>query len=88
LDDARVLRYILQMYPDADIFTAGSGTFISLTTALDRLMPHPVYATQHWVSILNPSAATFDTVVKPLLDEAHERVARARRKVADSKSAT
>lgn len=38
---------------------------------------------QHWLSILNPSDETFDTVVKPLLDKAHERVARARRKVAD-----
>jgi hypothetical protein len=51
-------------------------------TALDQLMPHPVYALQHWVSVLNPSEATFDTFVKPLLDEAHQRVARARRKVA------
>lgn len=57
-------------------------------TALDQLMPHPVYAVQHWVSILNPSEATFDKLVKPLLDEAHERVARARRKVAEKKSPT
>jgi hypothetical protein len=55
-------------------------------TALDQLMPHPVYAMQHWVSILNPSEATFDKIVKPLLDEAHGRVARARRKVADKQS--
>src|SRR5438270_5393452 len=27
-------------------------------TALDRLLPHPVYARQHWISILNPSDAT------------------------------
>ena len=49
--------------------------------ALDRVLPHPVYAQQHWVSILNPSAETFDTVVKPLLSEAHDRLAatRARR---------
>jgi len=40
-------------------------------TALDRILPHPVYAAQHWLSILNPSAASFETVVKPLLDEAH-----------------
>ena len=46
--------------------------------ALDRLLPHPVYAQQHWVSILNPSAATFDSIVKPLLTEAHDRVAAAR----------
>ncbi|MNU75324.1 hypothetical protein D3C71_648510 [compost metagenome] len=38
-------------------------------TALDRLMPHPVYAKMHWVSVINPSAATFETV-KPLLAEA------------------
>jgi Family of unknown function (DUF6194) len=44
-------------------------------TALDQLMPHPVYARQHYVSILNPSAATFRDVVKPLLEEAHARTA-------------
>lgn len=38
-------------------------------TALDRLMPHPVYARMYWVSVINPSAATFETV-KPLLAEA------------------
>ncbi len=43
--------------------------------ALDRILPHPVYARQHWISILNPTQATFDTVVVPLLDEAHARVA-------------
>ena len=42
--------------------------------ALDRLLPHPVYAQQHWVSILNPSAGTFETIVKPLLTEAYDRV--------------
>jgi len=49
-------------------------------TALDRLMPHPVYGLQHWVCILNPSKATFEAFVKPLLEEAHERVARGRHK--------
>jgi hypothetical protein len=43
--------------------------------ALDRLFPHPVYARQHWLSILNPSAETFETVVKALLTEAHDRLA-------------
>ena len=47
-------------------------------TALDRLMPHPVYGKQLWLSILNPSDATFEDVVKPLLDEAHDRLAAAR----------
>ena len=138
MDDGSILRYIAQTYPDADIITAGSGTFISCDgeqhwpnfatlvtsdeydsasnldrpgvyrlnigvskatfekiagsdpnpdyTALDQLMPHPVYAMQHWVSILNPSEATFDKLVKALLEEAHERVSRGRRKVADIQS--
>jgi hypothetical protein len=42
--------------------------------ALDRLMPHPLYATQSYVCILNPSPATFETL-KPLLAEAYERAA-------------
>jgi Family of unknown function (DUF6194) len=44
-------------------------------TALDQLMPHPVYAKQHYVSILNPGARTFEDVIKPLLEEAHARTA-------------
>jgi hypothetical protein len=44
-------------------------------TALDRLMPHPVYAKQHYVSVLNPSAEAFEQVIKPLLEEAHARTA-------------
>ena len=42
--------------------------------ALDRLLPHPVYAPQSWLCVLNPSAATFATV-KPLLAEAYSRAA-------------
>ena len=37
---------------------------------LDTLMPHPVYARQAWVSILNPTSDTFESV-KPLLAEAY-----------------
>lgn len=43
--------------------------------ALDRLMPHPVYAPLGWVSVLNPGADTWQTLW-PLLDEAHARAAR------------
>jgi Family of unknown function (DUF6194) len=42
--------------------------------ALDRLMPHPVYAPQSYVCVLNPSPETFDAV-KPLLAEAYSIVA-------------
>jgi len=145
VDAAAIARYIAKAYPDADVLTAGNGTYFSCDaekhwpnfatlvtsdefdgetdekgtwvprsfsdlsrpgvyrlniglskatyeslvgamtdadyTAFDRVLPHPVYATQHWVCILNPSAATFDAVVKPLLDEAHERISRGYRKV-------
>ena len=47
--------------------------------ALDTLLPHPVYAKQRWIAILNPSRRTFDEVVKPLVAEAYERLARPRR---------
>jgi hypothetical protein len=43
--------------------------------AFDRILPHPVYAKQLWISILNPSDATFRDVVMPLLTEAHDRLA-------------
>jgi predicted DNA-binding protein (MmcQ/YjbR family) len=39
-------------------------------TALDTLIPHPVYGRNHWVSVLNPSESTFESI-KPLLHEAH-----------------
>jgi hypothetical protein len=54
--------------------------------AFERVLPHPVYARQFWISILNPSDATFRDVVRPLLAEAHDRLAaqRARHSVANS----
>jgi hypothetical protein len=54
--------------------------------ALDRFLPHPVYAKQLWISILNPSESTFRGGVLPLLAEAHDRVAgaRARHHAADT----
>jgi hypothetical protein len=43
--------------------------------ALDTLFPHPVYAAQHWISILNPSWATWNDTVIPLIASAHDRLA-------------
>lgn len=37
---------------------------------LDQLLPHPVYGWMSWVSVLNPTPATFERVM-PLLAEAH-----------------
>lgn len=43
-------------------------------TAMDQLMPHPVYAPQSFVCVLNPSLETFEAV-KPLLAEAQSLAA-------------
>lgn len=43
-------------------------------TAVDRLLPHPVYGWMSWVCVLSPSPATFQTVV-PLLAEAYDLAA-------------
>lgn len=40
-------------------------------TALDRLLPHPVYGWMWWVSILNPSEQSFEQI-KPLIQESYE----------------
>lgn len=40
-------------------------------TALDQLMPHPVYAHLFWVCVLNPSLDTF-RAVQPLLTNAYD----------------
>lgn len=41
-------------------------------SALDHVLPHPVYAIQGWVSILNPGVRTSD-LVRALLRDAHTR---------------
>jgi hypothetical protein len=43
-------------------------------TAIDRVIPHPVYAAQGWVSILNPGGRT-DGQARALITEAHARAA-------------
>ena len=44
--------------------------------AFDTILPHPVYAKQRWLCVLNPSRTTFDSIVKPLIAEAYARLAR------------
>ncbi|MDQ6622706.1 MAG: DUF6194 family protein [Verrucomicrobiota bacterium] len=46
---------------------------------LAKLMPHPFYAAQFFVCVLNPSDATFPSV-RELLAEAHAIAARRSRK--------
>lgn len=53
-------------------------------TALDTIMPHPEYAAQSWLCVLNPSDTTFQ-MLRPLLAEAYERaVQRHNRRNTDS----
>jgi Family of unknown function (DUF6194) len=42
--------------------------------ALDLVVPHPVYATHGWVSIVGPGERT-DQEARSLLEQAHERAA-------------
>jgi hypothetical protein len=44
-------------------------------TALDRIMPHPIYGNMRWICVLNPSSETFSTV-ESLLAEAHQMARR------------
>jgi hypothetical protein len=61
--------------PPVDAGSAGDGDCDF--AALDRLLPHPVYGRMFWISVLNPSDATFETL-RPLLAEAYERAVRRR----------
>lgn len=54
-----------------DRVTPDEGSPIDYS-ALDRIIPHPIYAKQAWVSVLNPGALTGEAV-EDLLTEAHAR---------------
>ncbi len=54
---------------------SGGGKTVD-PSALDRLFPHPVYAAQRFVCIINPTTATFHRAVSPLIAEAHDLAAR------------
>ena len=47
-------------------------------SALDCVLPHPVYAVQAWVSILNPGDKT-SALGRSLIVEAHRRAAQRHR---------
>jgi uncharacterized protein DUF6194 len=48
-------------------------------TVLDTLLPHPAYATQAWVAILNPGDTTA-ALARSLLTDAHTRAAERHRR--------
>lgn len=51
-----------------ELFSTGT---VADYTALDALLPYPVYAKNHWVCVLNPSAGTTEEVW-PLVEAAHQ----------------
>lgn len=54
--------------------------------AFDRFVPHPVYAKQRWISVLNPSDGTVGEELMPIITSGHERLA-ARRRTDESAAA-
>ena len=76
-DLSRAGAFRLNMGVDHDTFerVAAEAGSDPDTTAFDRVLPHPVYAAQRWICIVNPSEATFRKVVVPLLTLAHDRLA-------------
>ena len=47
--------------------------------AFDRFVPHPVYAKQRWIAILNPSHESVRDALLPLIAAGHDRLASRRR---------
>lgn len=56
------------------LFAQGHGSDVDHTVP-DTVLPHPVYAPQHWVCVVNPGEASVDTV-RQLLAEAYDFAAR------------
>jgi hypothetical protein len=44
-------------------------------TALDKIMPHPIYGKMYWICVLNPSKESFQKLA-PMLAEAYEAAAK------------
>jgi hypothetical protein len=52
-------------------------------TAVNQFLPHPIYANQNWISIVNPSDRAVRESVLSLIGEAYDRlVARQQRRAA------
>ena len=52
----------------------GKGGIVDMPydfSAMDIIMPHPVYAWMGWICVLNPSEATFEQL-RPLMLESYE----------------
>lgn len=73
---ARAGVYRVNVGVDRETFERLVGSTVDPDyAAFDRFVPHPVYARQRWISILNPSHATVRTELMPLIDAGHDRLA-------------
>ena len=72
---ARAGVYRVNVGVDRETFTRLVGSLTDADyAAFDRFLPHPVYARQRWISILNPSDATVVEELLPLISAAHDRL--------------
>jgi hypothetical protein len=80
---ARPGVYRVNVGVDPEAFTRLVGSLTDPDyAALDRFVPHPVYAKQRWISVLNPSDATVHDELLPLIGAAHDRLVAQRERVA------
>ncbi len=68
------MLFPLSMPPVKEDSAAESGDDLNNYdfTALDQVMPHPVYGRMYWLCVLNPSNDTFEAKIRPLLSEAYK----------------
>ncbi len=81
-DLARDGVYRVNVGVDRETFTRLVGSMENPDyAAFDRYVPHPVYAKQRWISILNPSHGTVSETLIPLISAGHARLAAQRGRV-------
>lgn len=62
-DEAGIRRYMVEALDGVDVQDLDGDSFYFYDfTALDTLMPHPVYGSLWWVCVLNPGPKSFETV--------------------------
>jgi hypothetical protein len=75
-DLARAGAYRVNVGVDRDTFEHLVGGITDPDyDAFDRFIPHPVYARQRWIAILNPSHETVHEALMPLIKAGHDRLA-------------
>jgi hypothetical protein len=73
---ARPGVYRVNVGVDRDTFERLVGSIADPDhAAFDRFVPHPIYAKQRWISILNPSHETVHDALMPLVAAGYDRLA-------------